>query len=129
MVKQGRGGRIIGASSLAGKTGAHLTCMLTHKTDLISVIIQGWPTLTAYGSSKFAVRALTQNAGWWLITLNFIRGFFFSYTQVFGSTGLGEIWHHSQRLCTRLERFAFHFYIKNKSDSMTNCVQALLIRQ
>jgi len=42
MVKQGRGGRIIGASSLAGKTG--------------------WPMLTAYGSSKFAVRGLTQNA-------------------------------------------------------------------
>jgi len=42
MIKQGRGGRIIGASSLAGKTG--------------------WPMLTAYGSSKFAVRGLTQNA-------------------------------------------------------------------
>jgi len=42
MVKQGRGGRIIGASSLAGKTG--------------------WPLLTGYGSSKFAVRGLTQNA-------------------------------------------------------------------
>jgi len=42
MVKQGRGGRIIGASSIAGKTG--------------------WPMLSAYGSSKFAVRGLTQNA-------------------------------------------------------------------
>jgi len=42
MVKQGRGGRIIGASSLAGKTG--------------------WPMLTAYGLSKFAIRGLTQNA-------------------------------------------------------------------
>jgi len=42
MVKQGRGGRIIGASSLAGKTG--------------------WPLLTAYSTSKFAIRALTQNA-------------------------------------------------------------------
>jgi acetoin reductase-like protein len=42
MVKQGRGGRIIGASSLAGKTG--------------------WPMLTGYSASKFAVRGLTQNA-------------------------------------------------------------------
>jgi len=42
MVKQGRGGRIIGASSLAGKAA--------------------WPMLSAYGSSKFAVRGLTQNA-------------------------------------------------------------------
>jgi acetoin reductase-like protein len=42
MVKQGRGGKLIGASSLAGK--------------------QGWPLLTAYGTSKFAVRGLTQNA-------------------------------------------------------------------
>lgn len=42
MVKQGRGGRIIGASSLAGK--------------------QGWPMLTAYSLSKFAIRGLTQNA-------------------------------------------------------------------
>jgi len=42
MVKQGRGGRIIGASSLAGKTG--------------------WPMLTGYSLSKFAIRGLTQNA-------------------------------------------------------------------
>ncbi|KAF8808452.1 NAD(P)-binding protein [Phlegmacium glaucopus] len=42
MVKQGRGGRIIGASSLAGKTA--------------------FPLSAAYGTSKFAVRGLTQNA-------------------------------------------------------------------
>ncbi|GBE88160.1 NAD-P-binding protein [Sparassis latifolia] len=40
MIKQGRGGRIIGASSLAGKTGAY--------------------NLSAYSCSKFAIRALTQ---------------------------------------------------------------------
>jgi hypothetical protein len=28
MIKQGRGGRIIGASSLAGKTGVEYNCML-----------------------------------------------------------------------------------------------------
>jgi len=42
MVTQGRGGRIIGASSLAGKTA--------------------FPLLAAYGTSKFAIRGLTQNA-------------------------------------------------------------------
>ncbi|KIK95792.1 hypothetical protein PAXRUDRAFT_355869 [Paxillus rubicundulus Ve08.2h10] len=42
MIKQGRAGRIIGASSLAGKTGIPLT--------------------SAYCASKFAVRGLTQSA-------------------------------------------------------------------
>ncbi|KAF8993610.1 NAD-binding protein [Cyathus striatus] len=42
MIKQGRGGRIIGASSIAGK--------------------QGQQHFTAYVASKFAVRGLTQNA-------------------------------------------------------------------
>ena len=43
MVAQGRGGRIIGASSVAGKVGNPLAC--------------------AYSASKFAVRSLTQTAG------------------------------------------------------------------
>ncbi|KAJ3477940.1 hypothetical protein NLI96_g10115 [Meripilus lineatus] len=42
MVKQGRGGRIIGASSVLGK--------------------QGGPGFTAYSASKFAVRGMTQAA-------------------------------------------------------------------
>ncbi|KAF4582440.1 hypothetical protein EYR38_002560 [Pleurotus pulmonarius] len=42
MVAQGRGGRIIGASSLAGK--------------------QGWPQASAYSASKFAICGLTQVA-------------------------------------------------------------------
>jgi len=42
MVKQGRGGRIIGASSMSGKIGQ--------------------PGCTAYCASKFAVRGLTQSA-------------------------------------------------------------------
>lgn len=41
MIKQGRGGRIIGASSLVGK--------------------QGSPSATAYSTSKFAIRGLTQS--------------------------------------------------------------------
>ncbi|KZP23959.1 NAD-binding protein [Athelia psychrophila] len=45
MVAQGRGGRIIGASSVAGK--------------------QGGPGLSAYSASKFAVRGLTQSLGTW----------------------------------------------------------------
>ena len=43
MVVQGRGGRIIGASSVGGKAG--------------------YPTASAYCASKFAVRGLTQTAG------------------------------------------------------------------
>ena len=43
MVLQGRGGRIIGASSMAGKLGQ--------------------PLGTAYSASKFAIRGLTQTAG------------------------------------------------------------------
>jgi len=54
MIKQGRGGRIIGASSIAGKQGLKL--------------------LSAYSSSKFAVRGLTQAAavelGKYNITVN-----------------------------------------------------------
>ncbi|KAF8240309.1 NAD(P)-binding protein [Tricholoma matsutake] len=42
MIKQGQGGRIVGASSIAGK--------------------QGEPFLSAYTSTKFAVRGLTQTA-------------------------------------------------------------------
>ncbi|KAJ8509357.1 hypothetical protein ONZ45_g8467 [Pleurotus djamor] len=42
MVKQGRGGRIIGASSMAGKRGI--------------------PGVSCYSSTKFAVRGLTQSA-------------------------------------------------------------------
>ena len=43
MIEQGRGGRIIGASSISGKLGS--------------------PLLAAYSASKFAVRGLTQTAG------------------------------------------------------------------
>jgi len=42
MIKQGRGGRIIAASSISGKQGA--------------------PNFSAYSASKFAVRGLTQSA-------------------------------------------------------------------
>ena len=45
MIKQGRGGRIIGASSATGK--------------------QGRKFLMAYSATKFAVRGMTQSAGKW----------------------------------------------------------------
>ncbi|KAF9260785.1 short chain oxidoreductase [Marasmius fiardii PR-910] len=54
MIKQGRGGRIIGASSAAGK--------------------QGWGYYMAYSATKFAIRGMTQSAAWELgrhgITVN-----------------------------------------------------------
>jgi len=54
MINQGRGGRIIGASSVAGK--------------------KGFPSFSAYSASKFAVRGLTQSAavelGQYDITVN-----------------------------------------------------------
>ncbi|KAK7034629.1 hypothetical protein VNI00_012271 [Paramarasmius palmivorus] len=54
MIEQGRGGRIIGASSAGGK--------------------QGFPGVAAYSASKFAVRGLTQSAalelGKYNITVN-----------------------------------------------------------
>ncbi|KJA21588.1 hypothetical protein HYPSUDRAFT_67712 [Hypholoma sublateritium FD-334 SS-4] len=50
MIKQGRGGRIIGASSVAGK--------------------QGWKLLSGYSTTKFAVRGLTQSAALELMEYN-----------------------------------------------------------
>ena len=65
MVKQGRGGRIIGASSLAGKTGGAFMVLIIILTRALMSVTRNkaWPLLTAYSTSKFAVRGLTQNAG------------------------------------------------------------------
>ncbi|KAG0697534.1 hypothetical protein DFH29DRAFT_1021943 [Suillus ampliporus] len=49
MIAQGDGGRIIGASSLAGKKGNVM-------------FLSGQPANSAYSASKFAVRGLTQSA-------------------------------------------------------------------
>ncbi|KAJ7192806.1 acetoin reductase family protein [Mycena pura] len=54
MIKQGRGGRIIGASSVLGKQ-AH------RGSTTPSVVVA--PQVAAYGASKFAVRGLTQAVG------------------------------------------------------------------
>ena len=64
MIKQGKGGRIVGASSVAGKQGdwAHFTIQVKHY--LTSLIVNaGWKNVGAYSASKFAVRGLTQSAG------------------------------------------------------------------
>ncbi|KAG5636287.1 hypothetical protein H0H81_008516 [Sphagnurus paluster] len=63
MIKQGKGGRIIGALSLAGERGDSLPanrfcCMWL---DLVS--LSGAVGIGAYSASKFAVRGLTQVAG------------------------------------------------------------------
>jgi len=62
MIEQGKGGRIIGASSVAGKQG------LSQPSSRISVLSPeplplGWGGIACYSSSKFAVRGLTQAVG------------------------------------------------------------------
>ncbi|KAK7043907.1 hypothetical protein VNI00_008073 [Paramarasmius palmivorus] len=61
MIAQGRGGRIIGACSMAGKKG-------------ISRVAVTFPAYAAYSATKFAVRAITQSAaaelGKFKITVN-----------------------------------------------------------
>jgi hypothetical protein len=60
MIKQGRGGRIIGATSSAGKQGNYSAgFQLTRATHLVI----GIANLGHYSASKFAVRGLTQAAG------------------------------------------------------------------
>jgi NAD(P)-dependent dehydrogenase (short-subunit alcohol dehydrogenase family) len=63
MVKQGRGGRIIGASSLCGKLGQSIATYHNLLTCLTAVDLSGTPGTAAYSASKFAVRGLTQSAG------------------------------------------------------------------
>lgn len=74
MIKQGRGGRIIGASSVAGK--------------------QGGAYISAYSASKFAIRGLTQSAG-----KNFNSSLLVKAYYSIGSLRIREAWHHGQ--CVR----------------------------
>ncbi|KAI0945034.1 hypothetical protein AcW1_001823 [Taiwanofungus camphoratus] len=73
MIKQGRGGRIIGASSQAGKKGT--------------------TNLSAYGATKFAVRGLTQTAALELAPHNITVN---AYAPGIIITALGE-WKHATR--------------------------------
>jgi NAD(P)-dependent dehydrogenase (short-subunit alcohol dehydrogenase family) len=67
MVTQGRGGRIIGASSIVGKQGAQFRNDArvgkygAHETYLL--LFLGAAKMAAYTSTKFAIRGLTQTAG------------------------------------------------------------------
>ncbi len=63
MIKQGKGGRIVGASSVAGKQGDWAYFTLQVKYCLTSLIYAGWKNVGGYSASKFAVRGLTQSAG------------------------------------------------------------------
>ena len=65
MVKQGRGGRIIGASSAAGREGKRFFKVETFvvRRPILTTNMTGLPMLTAYSASKFAIRGLTQAAG------------------------------------------------------------------
>ncbi|KAF7324686.1 NAD-binding protein [Mycena kentingensis (nom. inval.)] len=59
MIRQGKGGRIIGASSVGGKRGFFFaTSFYTH---LLNGVVGG-AQLSAYSASKFAIRGLTQCA-------------------------------------------------------------------
>ncbi|KAG2151651.1 acetoin reductase family protein [Suillus bovinus] len=90
MVVQGKGGRIIGASSLAGKKGKS-----TYAT------VSSWhASLSAYCASKFAIRGLTQTAAIELgrngITVNaYAPGAIDTPMRKFRSR---DLWIHSKRL-------------------------------
>ena len=64
MIEQGRGGRIIGASSVAGKSGQafNMARQVVH-SDYFFCENTGGALAGAYSASKFAVRGLTQSAG------------------------------------------------------------------
>ncbi|KAK1228325.1 hypothetical protein PQX77_008636 [Marasmius sp. AFHP31] len=64
MIRQGGGGRIIGASSLAGKRGKALIFDIDDRVaENKGLIGIGQGMLSAYSASKFAIRGLTQAAG------------------------------------------------------------------
>lgn len=60
MIKQGRGGRIIGASSLSKETGEH---MMTREVERTAAAILGSTNVSVYCKTKFAIRAFTHAAG------------------------------------------------------------------
>ncbi|KAG1732886.1 NAD(P)-binding protein [Suillus paluster] len=60
MVRQGPGGRIIGASSMVGIRGKRLSPIQVWRLNY--VYYEAEPNLLSYSASKFAVRALTQAA-------------------------------------------------------------------
>ncbi|KAG8221461.1 hypothetical protein J3R82DRAFT_1668 [Butyriboletus roseoflavus] len=77
MIAQGRGGRIIGASSTAGKIGNPLSC--------------------AYSASKFAIRGLTQTAGGDRTFIVLLSIEIHYHT----SAGTWALQHHGEFVCSR----------------------------
>lgn len=63
MIQQGRGGRIIGACSSAGKQGEDCYDTATLGYMIIGIENLGNDLLTVYSATKFTVRSLTQSAG------------------------------------------------------------------
>jgi NAD(P)-dependent dehydrogenase (short-subunit alcohol dehydrogenase family) len=62
MVSQGRGGRIIGASSVRGKQGQNR--LPQHCNGWVkSLRLPGGASSCGYSATKFAIRGLTQSAG------------------------------------------------------------------
>ena len=64
MIKQGSGGRIIAAASIAAKKGTRLKRSKTRSnfTSHTHAALSAIPELGAYSASKFAVRGLVQSA-------------------------------------------------------------------
>jgi NAD(P)-dependent dehydrogenase (short-subunit alcohol dehydrogenase family) len=60
MIRQGRGGRIIGASSLSGKQGERL---ITSELPLTGAMLIGSINASVYCRTKFAIRGITRAAG------------------------------------------------------------------
>lgn len=78
MIKQGCGGRIIGACSVAGK--------------------KGMPVASAYCASKFAVRGLTQAVGEWYVSVS-IFVCLMADVLCYCSHRPGTTWDHCQCVC------------------------------
>lgn len=63
MVRQGKGGRIIGASSTAGKQGDIPPNPPDCQRHSLRTTISGLSNMATYCTTKFAVRGLTQSLG------------------------------------------------------------------
>lgn len=100
MVKQGHGGRIVGASSVMGKKGTYTL----HRVIYIfaNELAVGRDMVATYSASKFAVRGLTQSAGQY--------GFPYLLYHVahdvrLRSGRVGEVRNHCQRVCSGAHRY------------------------
>jgi NAD(P)-dependent dehydrogenase (short-subunit alcohol dehydrogenase family) len=63
MIKQGRGGRIIGASSLCGKQCKDVIESVTRDLHPTKFALLGSTNISLYCRTKFAIRGITKAAG------------------------------------------------------------------